>query len=127
MSERSAPLTIATLGGLDIRLAGAPLAGLASRKAEALLVYLACAPGPHPRELLADLLWDDLPAERGRGNLSVLLSSLRQLGGYIQAGIVSWGLSASAGQGCEETALFSAYTNISKFVPWLNQTIEANP
>lgn len=48
-------------------------------------------------------------------------------GGYIQAGIVSWGLSASTGQGCEETALFSAYTNISKFVPWLNQTIEANP
>lgn len=48
-------------------------------------------------------------------------------GGYIQAGIVSWGLSASTGQGCEETALFSAYTNISKFVPWLNQVIEANP
>lgn len=48
-------------------------------------------------------------------------------GGYIQAGIVSWGLSASSGQGCEETALFSAYTNISRFVPWLNQVIEANP
>lgn len=48
-------------------------------------------------------------------------------GGYIQAGIVSWGLSATSGQGCEETALFSAYTNVSKFVPWLNQTIEANP
>ena len=48
-------------------------------------------------------------------------------GGYIQAGIVSWGLSATTGQGCEETALFSAYTNISKFVPWLNETIEANP
>jgi secreted trypsin-like serine protease len=48
-------------------------------------------------------------------------------GGYIQAGIVSWGLSATTGRGCEETALFSAYTNISKFVPWLNETIEANP
>ncbi len=48
-------------------------------------------------------------------------------GGYIQAGIVSWGLSATSGHGCEETALFSAYTNISKFVPWLNETIEANP
>jgi secreted trypsin-like serine protease len=48
-------------------------------------------------------------------------------GGYIQAGIVSWGLSAQSGQGCEETALFSAYTNISKFVPWLNEVIEANP
>lgn len=48
-------------------------------------------------------------------------------GGYIQAGIVSWGLSATSGHGCEETALFSAYTNISKFVPWLNETIEGNP
>lgn len=48
-------------------------------------------------------------------------------GGYIQAGIVSWGLTAFSGKGCEETALFSAYTNISKFVPWLNKTIEENP
>jgi len=48
-------------------------------------------------------------------------------GRYIQAGIVSWGLSAVSGYGCEETALFSAYTNISKFVPWLNEVIAANP
>ncbi|WP_103259036.1 serine protease [Tabrizicola aquatica] len=48
-------------------------------------------------------------------------------GRYIQAGIVSWGLSAMSGQGCEETALFSAYTDISKFVPWLNEVITANP
>ncbi|WP_309664688.1 serine protease [Tabrizicola sp.] len=48
-------------------------------------------------------------------------------GSYIQAGIVSWGLTATTGKGCEETALFSAYTNISKFVPWLNQVIAANP
>jgi secreted trypsin-like serine protease len=48
-------------------------------------------------------------------------------GGYIQAGIVSWGLTATSGEGCEETALFSAYTNISKFVPWLNEVIETNP
>ncbi|WP_164517298.1 serine protease [Tabrizicola piscis] len=48
-------------------------------------------------------------------------------GSYIQAGIVSWGLSASSGRGCEETALFSAYTDISKFVPWLNQVIAENP
>jgi secreted trypsin-like serine protease len=48
-------------------------------------------------------------------------------GRYIQAGIVSWGLSATSGRGCEETALFSAYTNISKFVPWLNEVIAANP
>jgi secreted trypsin-like serine protease len=48
-------------------------------------------------------------------------------GTYIQAGIVSWGLTGMEGRGCEETALFSAYTNISKFVPWLNEVISANP
>jgi secreted trypsin-like serine protease len=48
-------------------------------------------------------------------------------GTYIQAGIVSWGLTGMEGRGCEETALFSAYTNISKFVPWLNEVIAANP
>jgi secreted trypsin-like serine protease len=48
-------------------------------------------------------------------------------GGYIQAGIVSWGLTGMQGKGCEETALFSAYTDISAFVPWLNQVIETNP
>ena len=48
-------------------------------------------------------------------------------GRYIQAGIVSWGLTAFSGEGCEETALFSAFTDISKFVPWLNQVIADNP
>ncbi len=48
-------------------------------------------------------------------------------GSYIQAGIVSWGLTGSAGHGCEEKAMFSAYTNVSRFVPWLNEVITANP
>jgi secreted trypsin-like serine protease len=48
-------------------------------------------------------------------------------GTFIQAGVVSWGLAATAGQGCEETALFSAYTDVSKYVDWLNQVIAASP
>jgi secreted trypsin-like serine protease len=48
-------------------------------------------------------------------------------GSYIQAGIVSWGLTSSTGKGCEETATFSAYTDISRFVPWLREVIETNP
>ncbi|MEZ5798618.1 MAG: serine protease [Paracoccaceae bacterium] len=48
-------------------------------------------------------------------------------GSYIQAGIVSWGLSAASGRGCEEQAMFSAYTNIANFVPWLNEVIQTNP
>lgn len=48
-------------------------------------------------------------------------------GSYIQAGVVSWGLSAANGEGCEETALFSAYTRVSNFLPWLDGVINANP
>lgn len=48
-------------------------------------------------------------------------------GSYIQAGIVSWGLTAKTGEGCEEKALFSAYTKIAKFVPWLDGVINENP
>lgn len=52
MNER---LTIRTLGGLAILRGGEPaVTGLASRKAEAALVYLAANPRPHPREVLAD-------------------------------------------------------------------------
>jgi secreted trypsin-like serine protease len=48
-------------------------------------------------------------------------------GSYIQAGIVSWGLTAASGKGCEEQAMFSAYTNIAKFVPWLNEVLSSTP
>jgi secreted trypsin-like serine protease len=48
-------------------------------------------------------------------------------GGYVQAGVVSWGLTAANGEGCEETALFSAYTRVSNFLPWLEKVIAENP
>ncbi len=48
-------------------------------------------------------------------------------GSYIQAGVVSWGLTAASGQGCSETANFSAYTRVSSFLPWLEGVIAANP
>ena len=36
------------------------------------------------------------------------------------------GAERSSGR-CEETATFSAYTNIANFVPWLNEVIQTNP
>lgn len=81
MSDR---LEIRTLGGLTIRRGGEPVTGLASRKVDALLVYLACAGRPRPRELLAELLWEERSQERAMGNLRVALSSLRKhLGSYV--------------------------------------------
>lgn len=48
-------------------------------------------------------------------------------GGFVQAGIVSWGLSAGPDKTCAETAMFSAYTRVSNYLPWLEATIDANP
>ena len=79
-------LEITSLGRVAVQLDGRPVTGLASRKAEALLVYLAYTGQPAPREVLATLLWDDLPADRVLGNLSVLLTSLRkELASFLAA------------------------------------------
>ena len=78
-------LEISTLGRLEIRLGGLPVTGFDSRKVEALLVYLACTGRSHSRDVLADLLWDELPQKRAMGNLRVMLHSLRQqLGSFIE-------------------------------------------
>jgi len=77
-------LKIFTLGGLSIQRGGTPLTGFASRKVEALLVNLACTKHPQPREVLAELLWDERSQDRAMGNLRVVLTSLRkQLAPYI--------------------------------------------
>lgn len=55
-----------------------------------------------------------------------LVVALRD-GTFVQAGIVSWGLSGAGGQGCAETAPFSAYTRVANYLPWLDSVIGANP
>lgn len=79
-------LTIQLLGGATIRLDDTAVTGFASRKAEALFIYLACNPRPHPRETLAALLWPENDQSRALANLSVALTSLRkQLDPYLLA------------------------------------------
>lgn len=71
-------LDIFTLGGLSIRCNGTPVTGFVSRKVEALLVYLACQGRPQPREVLAELLWEERSQAQSMGNLRVVLNDLRQ-------------------------------------------------
>ncbi|MBT7072457.1 MAG: hypothetical protein HN975_16380 [Anaerolineae bacterium] len=79
-------LTISLLGGLRITQNGVAVSGFASRKVEALLVYLVCNPRPHPRETLATLFWPEHNQTRALANLSVALTSLRkQLKSYLTA------------------------------------------
>ena len=58
---------------------GEPVCGFESRKALALLGYLAVHDGPIPREQLVDLLWGDKPEARGRANLSWVLHRISTL------------------------------------------------
>ncbi len=74
-------LELITLGGLQIRCGETPLTGFESRKAQALLVYLAVERRPHTRSALAGLLWADCTESRARGNLRRVLSNLRRLAG----------------------------------------------
>ena len=79
-------LHIQTLGTLRIRLNEDTVTGFVSRKVDALLVYLAANPREHPREMLGEMLWDDLSQKRTMANLRTALSSLqKQLSPFITA------------------------------------------
>src|SRR5438093_7484186 len=78
-------LRLEVLGGLRASLGGRPLTGFYSRKAQALLVYLAVTGRPQPRGALAGLLWGGLPEAFARASLRQALANLRRLvGDYLQ-------------------------------------------
>jgi len=72
-------LSLNLLGGFHARLEpGAPLA-FQTRKAQALLAYLALPPGQaHARDKLAALLWGDHAAEQARSSLRQALYEIRK-------------------------------------------------
>ena len=74
-----ARLLLSLLGSFQARLDAGPLVAISSRKAQALLAYLANPPGqPHAREKLATLLGGDLRADLARTALRQSLLVLRR-------------------------------------------------
>ncbi|HOT92131.1 MAG TPA: AAA family ATPase [Anaerolineae bacterium] len=67
------------LGPVHVEHAGQPVHGFESRRALALLCYLAAQGQPQTRAHLADLFWPDKPEARGRGNLSRVLNNFATL------------------------------------------------
>jgi hypothetical protein len=58
-------LTLQLLGGFSIRPGSGPALSLGTKKAQALIAYLAVPPGrAHPRDKLASLLWGDTGDEQ---------------------------------------------------------------
>ncbi|NDJ78884.1 MAG: AAA family ATPase [Chloroflexi bacterium] len=79
-------LEIHTLGGLKIELDGHLLSGIATRKAEALLVVLAHSGRPLSRETLAELFWPERPRAQALSSMRATLSRLRKrLSSYVTA------------------------------------------
>src|SRR5829696_3991477 len=70
-------LELMLLGPPDVRLDGQVLT-LRTKKALALLVFLAVERGPHPREELAELLWPKSGRSKGRTALRSALADLRR-------------------------------------------------
>ena len=71
-------LQLTLFGGFDARCASG-VANLPTKKAQALLAYLALRPGQsHPRDKLAALLWGDKSDEQARGDLRHALVGLRR-------------------------------------------------
>jgi predicted ATPase/DNA-binding SARP family transcriptional activator len=72
-------IEIRTFGGLEVTLGGEPVATFKARPVAAVLVYLALADGPVPRDVLAGLLWPDRPQDVARANLRGAVHRLRRL------------------------------------------------
>ncbi len=71
-------LSLELLGTPRVHLAGRPV-GFPTRKALALLAYLALTPGRAiPRDRLAELLWGDTPEKHARNSLRQTIFSVRR-------------------------------------------------
>ncbi|MGZ4287662.1 MAG: ATP-binding protein [Solirubrobacteraceae bacterium] len=71
-------LEVRLAGGWQLRVNGTELAPPASKRARAVLAYLALHPGSHPRRRLAARFWPDVLDESARASLRVALTELRQ-------------------------------------------------
>jgi DNA-binding SARP family transcriptional activator len=74
-----ARVSVRLLGGFQVRLESGAAIALPTRKAQALLAYLALPPGQaHPRDKLAALLWGSIREESARTSLRQALFAIRK-------------------------------------------------
>jgi DNA-binding SARP family transcriptional activator len=84
-----AELSLMLLGGFQARLGPGPVLALPTRKAQALLAYLALPLGQaHPRDKLAALLWGGIREESARASLRQALFVIRKALGEDAAAVL---------------------------------------
>jgi DNA-binding SARP family transcriptional activator len=84
---RATRLRLSLLGAAEAAVDGRPIV-FRTKKALALLAYLAVDPGPHPRERLADLLWPDADVVDARASLRTALNYMRQALGPLAGALI---------------------------------------
>src|SRR5260370_23803826 len=77
VQERAMRVRLSVLGADEAALDGRPIV-FRTKKALALLAYLAVDSGPHSRERLADLLWPQSDVAEARASLRTALNYVRQ-------------------------------------------------
>jgi DNA-binding SARP family transcriptional activator len=93
---------LSLLGGFELRNASGKLTRLPTRKAEALLAFLALAPRrAQPRDSLTALLWGDAPEKHARASLRQTLSLIGKALG--RGALVADARSVALGPGALET------------------------
>jgi DNA-binding SARP family transcriptional activator len=84
-----AKLSLTLFGGFQARLEGGPALALPTRKAQAMLAYLALPPGrAHPRDALAALLWGGIREDSARASLRQALFSIRKALGDVERDVL---------------------------------------
>ena len=80
VKKERAGLHVKLFGGFETRLPTGAAVALPTRKAQALLAYLALRPGQtHPRDKLTALLWPDRGQAQARDSLRHTLVELRKV------------------------------------------------
>jgi predicted ATPase/DNA-binding SARP family transcriptional activator len=96
MNENSL-LQIYTLGDLRILCEGKSVKGLRSRKAQALMVYLACTSKTYARDALAGTFWSESSPSQAMSNLRDVIHTLRKhLNPFVDISRYSIGLNPEA-------------------------------
>lgn len=106
-------LAVYTFGGLRLMMAGEDFTSVRSRKLEALFIYLAVTQEIQPREVLADLLWDERSQKQALANLRTLLTWLRRyFNSYVTITRTAVGLVAGSDLWLDTAELHSTITSV---------------
>lgn len=106
-------LSFQLLGSVSLFKNGQPLTQFRSQKEAALLIYLAQTGQSHPREFIADLLWEDRTTQQALSNLRTVLARLhKQVGDALVVSRKTLALASASQQQVDAVVLRQSLATI---------------